>query len=748
MLVTASNRPPVRFGPSAGHTSWTPTTRGLALAQSMRRGATAAVAAAAIVGALLAFLSGPALAADPVQIIDIDAAPREVEPGSSSTFSWTLRNLDILPYDISVVVQAPTGWAVSVSPANVAGLAPNRAVAFQVTLTAPLVVHDGVTATARVLFTVTDGSAPVYIASRNATATIPSAFAEKRVVGIIDNPLPAPLDNEWGVFLLDVMIWLAISLLVRLALDPVVKKLVLRTKTEIDDIVLRIVKTPLIVVLFLFGTVGSLSALDRHLPAWLIEAVQAIFGFALALIIFYLGYRIFKDVVLHMARGVAKRTASPVDDVLLPIIEKVGLIVIGLAAFGLLLGFLNIDLTLFVAGGVVTSMVVAFAAQDTLSNFFAGMFLLTDRPFKVGDTVILPGDDWVEVRAIGMRTSRFFRFSDASLVTIPNNKLVNEKLANFTNPRDQGRVMMKFSAGYGSDPAKVKSIINDVISKSANIVTQDPYKPVVRFDAMADSSLVFFVLVWIDHRDNRFMIQDYLNTEIYRRFNDAGIEIPFPQRTVHFLLDAVASPRPKEMERLTQGVAKELKGRRATGPTGPPAPTPEQAVPPDFSRAGEPEARGAVATPGPMETVEENYDALVGPAASVRKDATLGDAIKSMLAVPATRKVYVVADDGGLLGLITIEALMRHAGYRLGARETGITSFLRFLRDMESDAVESFMASAAPITKETRLVDVARKIVEHRINDFPVVDAQGRLVGELNSLKLLEAVLALFRPQA
>ncbi|MBU1915208.1 MAG: mechanosensitive ion channel, partial [Candidatus Thermoplasmatota archaeon] len=204
-----------------------------------------------------------------------------------------------------------------------------------------------------------------------------------------------------------------------------------------------------------------------------------------------------------------------------------------------------------------------------LSNFFSGMFILTDQPFKEGDIVILGDGDWAQVRRIGMRTTRLFRFIDASIITVPNNKLVNEKIANFSNPLDQGRLMKTFNVAYGSDITKVRKIISEAIDASPHILKDEPLKPIIRFDAMSESSLDFFVLVWLDSRDNRFAVTDYLNTEIYKRFNEAGIEIPFPQRTVHVRLENEALSEsktvPLDIERFDNDEKGKQGGRRGKG---------------------------------------------------------------------------------------------------------------------------------------------------------------------------------------
>lgn len=500
----------------------------------------------AIAWSPLASRGGSTTNSEALNVLEIDNYDKHVASNESATYNWTLQNL-YSAVNLTVIVNASTtgaGWTLETISDRIV-LEPDGLGSLAVFVKAPQ-TSKTTSSNLSVLLSVYDRGYLVQITIVYAVTTVDGGSeADHKVLGFFRNPLPAPLNNDWGVFLLDVAAWTGIAFLALVGLIPLLKRLGSKTRIRVADIVIRIVRTPLVLLIVLYGTLQSMSVLEEYLPSGLTDMLLKVYKVGLAIVLLYVAYKLFREVVIHLAKEVAKRTQTHLDDMLVPVIEKLGLVVIGLVGLGVLLGYLQVDLTLFVAGGVVTSMVIAFAAQDTLSNFFSGMFILTDQPFKEGDVVILSDGDWAQVRRIGMRTTRLFRFTDASIITVPNNKLVNEKIANFSNPHDQGRLMKTFNVAYGSDIAKVRNIISEVIDANPHILKDELLKPIIRFDAMSESSLDFFVLVWLDSRDNRFAVTDYLNTEIYRRFNEAGIEIPFPQRTVHVRLENEALPESK-----------------------------------------------------------------------------------------------------------------------------------------------------------------------------------------------------------
>jgi small-conductance mechanosensitive channel len=481
---------------------------------------------------------------DYVKILDIDEDvdyTKVVSSGENTTFLWTLENIDSYnrPLNVTIsIVKSSDQWTATIEPTGQISL-PSEGAVENVRLTVRAPNRNEGSVKVILTFTVETDGAPISWETRNATTSLTAPEPDKtRVMDLFDNPLPEPLDKEWGVFLLTIVMWFIISIIIIIILDPFVKAFTKKTKTEIDDIILRIIRTPLLVLVFFFGFVDSLRILEDHIPEVILDTINSIWGVVAVLIIFYVAYKLFKDILVYYGELLAAKTSSNIDNVIIPIAEKLGVVIIGLLAMGYVLGYMNIDLTMFVAGGVVISMVIAFAAQETLSNFFSGIFILTDRPFQEEDTIILPDGDWYEVRDIGLRSTRLFRYKDSCLITIPNNKLANEKIINYSNPYDKCRIRKTVGVAYGTDVEKTKKVLKEVIYANEHIVTdKEGLEPTIRFNDLGDSSIDFFIQVIVDDRDNKMGVLDYLNTEIYKRFNEEGIEIPFPQRVVHMKKD-------------------------------------------------------------------------------------------------------------------------------------------------------------------------------------------------------------------
>ncbi|HUW42673.1 MAG TPA: hypothetical protein VMW02_00390, partial [Thermoplasmata archaeon] len=229
-------------------------------------GSVALVLMLILTGALVSMAVG---ASQPefVQVIEIDNYEKHVAAGQSVTYNWTLLNTQAssnLSVDVSGTLSG-LGWSLIIDRPLVLLPAGSLNMTF-VTVTAPTDSGDLSSTLNLTISTYMDGFL-VQISEVSAVSSIRGTLASAdRVLGIWNNPLPSPLDNEWGVFLLDVLIWLGIAAAIAFAMDRILKVMTRKTTNTLDDIILKMIRTPILLIIFAFGTVQSLDALHTYIP--------------------------------------------------------------------------------------------------------------------------------------------------------------------------------------------------------------------------------------------------------------------------------------------------------------------------------------------------------------------------------------------------------------------------------------------------------------------------------------------------
>jgi len=261
--------------------------------------------------------------------------------------------------------------------------------------------------------------------------------------------------------------------------------------------------------------------------------IMEIYQSGLILVLAWLIYRVYDKVVIYYANEWAKKSESELDDVLVPLLHKAGMVIIPLAAAVALLGTF-IDVTLFVAGMGVIGLIIAFAAQETMSNFFAGVQLLADRPFRVGDMIALDSGEVVEVKKIGLRSTTLYNGGNNEVIVLPNNDIANKKVVNQTRPDGKRKITIEVGVAYGTEVAKVKEILTEVAMKHPHVLKSNDKAPIVRLTEFADSSINFKMFAWVDDVGNQWSTASDIREEIDKRFRENRIEIPFPQQVVYY----------------------------------------------------------------------------------------------------------------------------------------------------------------------------------------------------------------------
>lgn len=188
------------------------------------------------------------------------------------------------------------------------------------------------------------------------------------------------------------------------------------------------------------------------------------------------------------------------------------------------LGF-NLGVLLGAAG--VLSVAVGFASQTSASNLISGLFLIGEKPFAIGD-VIQVGGTTGEVLAIDLLSVKLRTF-DNRFVRIPNENVIKSEVATLTKFPIR-RIDLKIGVAYHEDLERVRKVLLSVADR--NLLSLDEPKPLFLLLGFGDSSIDLQFSVWAT-QPNFLPLKNSIQFEIKQAFDDQGIEIPFPQRTIH-----------------------------------------------------------------------------------------------------------------------------------------------------------------------------------------------------------------------
>lgn len=192
---------------------------------------------------------------------------------------------------------------------------------------------------------------------------------------------------------------------------------------------------------------------------------------------------------------------------------------------------IGLNLSTVLAASTVLLVGIGFGLQNIAQNFISGLILLVEQPIRRGDFIKV-GDAYGVVDDIGLRATRVITRDQVTII-VPNSELIGTQVINHSIPTSNLRVAISVGVAYGTDTALVTETLLAVPEAHPQILS-DP-KPEVRFEDFGDSSLDFSLLVWIAEPGEDRRIASALRFEIDRRFRQAGIEIPFPQRDLHLV---------------------------------------------------------------------------------------------------------------------------------------------------------------------------------------------------------------------
>lgn len=259
------------------------------------------------------------------------------------------------------------------------------------------------------------------------------------------------------------------------------------------------------------------------------------------LLITAIGYLLFElvDVLEEWLRSLSDSEVVQTTKTGLPVLvaRTIRILVVVLVLFQIAQILSDKPLTSIVAGLGVGGLAVALAAQETIRNLFGSVVIFTDRPFEVGERIIVDTFDGV-IEEVGFRSTRL-RLLTGHLVTIPNGELANKSIENVTK-RPHIRRLTTMTITYDTPPEKVQEavqIIKDLLENHEGMHPDFP--PKVFFNNLGSHTLDILVLYWYHPADYwKYMeFSERFNLEVFTRFGQAGIEFAFPTQTLYLAGD-------------------------------------------------------------------------------------------------------------------------------------------------------------------------------------------------------------------
>jgi small-conductance mechanosensitive channel len=300
-----------------------------------------------------------------------------------------------------------------------------------------------------------------------------------------------------------------------------------RTETRLDDEMVRAVRRPSIywsVAAGLYLAIGT-SGLPPQYVTYSFKLLHVLVIFSVTLVL--------ANLSTHFLTYAIRRAGIPIPPTGLSQAVVKGLaLTVGLL---ILLGTLGISITPILTALGVGGLAVALALQDTLGNLFAGLHILMEKSIRIGDFVRLESGEEGHVADIGWRTTRI-RLLPNNLVVIPNSKLAQSVVTNYSLPEKRMALLIPIGVSYDSDPENVERILTEEAMEAAKEIPEllsEPAPFVRLIPGFGDFSLNFTLVCQVREFTDQYTAQHELRKRILKRFRKEGIQIPFPTRTVH-----------------------------------------------------------------------------------------------------------------------------------------------------------------------------------------------------------------------
>jgi small-conductance mechanosensitive channel len=299
-----------------------------------------------------------------------------------------------------------------------------------------------------------------------------------------------------------------------------------KTKTTLDDKIIKAIKLP---IRYLSIMVGLYYAVDYINFDFNFKGITAekILYVLLVLVVSYTISRLVKTFFIwYSEKNVNSKRSSKTMFVFLRKITSISVYVFALV---FILGHFGVEIRPLLAGLGIAGLAIALGLQETLANLFAALFIVMDKSINVGDWIKLEDGTKAYIEDISWRSVRI-REIGGNTVIVPNSLFVNQRISSYDYPESPFSTWIDVGVAYDSNLDKVEKIAiraaNNVIKNEQ--INLEENEPIVRFTALAESSINFILIIKVDEVQNEGKIKHELIKEVIKEFEKEKIEIPFP----------------------------------------------------------------------------------------------------------------------------------------------------------------------------------------------------------------------------
>ncbi|MDD2655453.1 MAG: mechanosensitive ion channel family protein [Candidatus ainarchaeum sp.] len=313
------------------------------------------------------------------------------------------------------------------------------------------------------------------------------------------------------------------------------KKLSSKTKTTLDDILADKVRRPMKIISIVVAAFLAAGAAYPDAVVWghsTFEIFKVLLMFCAVILI----DAIVDGLMMWYGKEIAPKTSSKFDDEIFPLFRKIARVLIYVLGLLIILSELGVEIAPLIAGLGIAGLAVALALQDTLGNFFAGVYMTADKPIRPNDYIKLDGTE-VEgtVVEVGWRSTKILTLAN-NYVFVPNSKMAQTIITNFYSPETRMGYVMDFTASYDDEPEKVVEALLEAakeVEKKTGKIRAEVGPNWARADSFGDSAVNYKVGVQVATYVDRYAVKGEMVREVYHQFKKRGISIPYPIRTVY-----------------------------------------------------------------------------------------------------------------------------------------------------------------------------------------------------------------------